>query len=146
MEPTVFTKMHESGCTTRVLSNCEGVDAESGRRYHSWITERTIPLDDFMREKIVHYNREKIVDKKQCFLAAFHAIVRAANHGLYLSDCRFFNFGVLLTESATEHLVVIIDAGSSGIYPQPQLKTSKINTHRQMRVHEWKAFFKSSIW
>ena len=51
----------------------------------------------------------------------------AAMHGLYLSDCHFYNFGILLTENATEHLVVIIDAGSRGILRDERWKKSIIN-------------------
>ena len=32
-----------------------------------------------------------------------------------MSDCRFFNFGLVVTEDATQHAVRIIDAGSRGI-------------------------------
>ena len=42
-------------------------------------------------------------------------MLKAAQLGLYLSDCHFFNFGLLVTNNATEHHVVIIDAGSRGI-------------------------------
>ena len=105
MEPSVFIKTAQANLTTSVLYNCHGVDADSGRRFHCWITDRTIPLDEFCRfDKAI---------KTRCSLAA--CILKAAMHGLYLSDCRFFNFGVQLTENATEHLVVIIDAGSRGI-------------------------------
>ena len=44
-------------------------------------------------------------------------ILRAAVHRLYLSDNHFFKFGVKITSVATEHTVVIIDAGSRGLDP-----------------------------
>ena len=96
------------------------MDAESGRRFHCWITDRTIPLDEFCRG----LNAIKI----RCSLAAFCCILKAALRGLYLSDCHFFNFGVELTETATEHRVVIIDAGSRGICRDDKQKKSWINT------------------
>ena len=107
MEPLGFREAAQVGLTTSILYNCDGVDADSGSRFHCWITDRTIPLDEFCRDD------DAI--KSRCSLAAFCCILRAALHGLYLSDCHFFNFGVQLTESATEHLVVIIDAGSRGL-------------------------------
>ena len=106
MEPSVFTVGARIGLTTSILYNCVGYDAESRRRFHCWITDRTIPLDEFCR-----YDG---AIKSRCTLAAFCCILRAAQHGLLLSDCNFFNLGVPLTENATEHVVVIIDAGSRG--------------------------------
>ena len=89
-----------------MLYNCDGVDADSGRRFRRWITDRPIPLDELCRDDAI---------KSRCSLAAFWCIIRAALYSLYLFDCHLFNFGVQLTESATEHLVVVIDAGSRGI-------------------------------
>ena len=107
IEPAVFMEASQESLTTSVLYNCKGVDADSDRVFHCWITDRTIPLDDFCRWDHAI--------KSRCSLAAFCCILKAALNGLYLSDCHFFNFGVQLTENATEHLVVIIDAGSRGI-------------------------------
>ena len=129
IEPSVFRKTAPLHLTTSILYNCHGVDARSHRRYHCWITERTIPLDEFCRDAAAI--------KHRCSLAAFLCILKAALHGLILSDCHFFNFGVCLTENATEHLVVIIDAGSRGIHPDIQWKKSQINT-KVMRKF-WKA-------
>ena len=117
MEPSVFIKTAQANLTTSVLYNCHGVDADSGRWFHGWITYRTIPLDEFWRFDTAI--------KTRCSLAAFCCILKAAMHGLYLSDCRFFNFGVQLTENATEHLVVIIDAGSRGINRGAQWQKSQ---------------------
>ena len=129
MEPSVFMKAAQVGLTTSILYNCDGVDADSGRRFHCWITDRTIPLDEFCRDD------DAI--KSRCSLAAFCCILRAALYGLHLSDCHFFNFGVQLTESATEHLVVIIDAGSRGIHRDVPWKKSKINNyHSHVQVLE----------
>ena len=120
MEPSVFMQAAQAGLTTGVLYNSDGMDAESGRRFHCWIADRTIPLDEFCRGD----NAIKI----RCSLAAFCCILKAALHGLYLSDCHFFNFGVELTDNATEHRVVIIDAGSRGICRDDKQKKSWINT------------------
>ena len=56
---------------------------------------------------------------------------------LYLSDCHFFNFGALVTRNATEHLIVIIDAGSRGICLDKHWKKSQINTTVMYKF--WKA-------
>ena len=107
MEPSVFTHIAQDDLTTSILYNCEGTDADSECRFHCWITDRTIPLDEFCRFHDAIMSR--------CSLAAFYCMLRAARLGLYLSDCHFFNFGVQLSGNATEHRVVIIDAGSRGI-------------------------------
>ena len=80
--------------------------------------------------------------KSRCSLAAFRCMLNAAVHGLYLSDCHFFNFGVQLTENATEHLVVIIDAGSRGIHNDGRWKKSQINSTVMHKF--WKACIKMS--
>jgi hypothetical protein len=134
MEPSVFIEASKIGLTTSILYNCAGIDVHSGRRFHCWITDRTIPLDDFCRDD------DAIKDR--CSLAAFCCILRAALHGLYLSDCHFFNFGVQLNESATEHVVVIIDAGSRGIHRDAKWKKSEINTKIMHKF--WKACAKEA--
>ena len=105
--------------TTNILYNCKGVDVDSGNCFHCWVTDRTIPLDELCRDDCAIRDR--------CSLAAFCCILKAALHGLYLSDCHFFNFGVQLTENATEHLVVIIDAGSRGIERRTHWNKSQVN-------------------
>ena len=47
-----------------------------------------------------------------------------------------------MTENATEHLAVIIDAGSRGIHPDIQWKKSEINTKVMQKF--WKACAKES--
>ena len=121
MEPSVFIEAAKIGLTTSILYNCVGIDADSGRRFHCWITDRTIPLDDFCRDD------DAIKDR--CSLAAFCCILRAALHGLYLSDCHFFNFGVQLNENATELLVVIIDAAAASICMSCPVKLSAFLIH-----------------
>ena len=124
-----FINTAQANLTTSVLYNCHGVDADSGRRFHCWITDRTIPLGEFCRfDKATKY---------RCSLAAFCCILKAAMHGLYLSDCHFFNFGVQLTENATEHLVVIIDAGSRGINRGAQWQKSQVNTIVMHTFWKW---------
>ena len=98
-EPSVFMETSTFGLTTNILYECAGVDADSGRRFHCWITNRTIPLDEICRNDIA--------SKTRCSVDAFLCLLRAARRGLYLSDCHFFNFGALLTDSATEHVVGI---------------------------------------
>ena len=96
LEPSVFAQGSQHGLTTSILYENRGNDGS--RRYHCWITERTIPLDQFLQ-----YHG---ADKQRCSLAAFVCMLRAARSGLYLSDCHFFNFGVKLSENATEQLPV----------------------------------------
>jgi hypothetical protein len=117
------------GLTTSIFYNCAGVDADSGYRFHCWITDRTIPLDEFCRY-------EDAI-KSKCSHAAFCCLLRATLHGLYLADCQFYNFGVQLTESATEHRVVIIHAGRSGIHQGEPWKKSQLNVKVMHRF--WKA-------
>ena len=134
-EPSVFREAALASLTTNVLYNCEGKDVASGKRFHCWITDRAIPLDDFCRNCHMTNNNANL---SRCGLAAFCCILKAAQNGLCLDDCRFFNFGVRLTESATEHLVVIIDAGSRGIDTREErLKKSVINKTLMHRF--WKA-------
>ena len=107
MEPAVFREASQRGVTTTILYEGRGVDAGSRQQYHCWITDRTIPLDELCRYEDIN--------RKRCSVAAFHCMLKAAELGLYLSDCHFFNFGLLVNNDATEHHVVIIDAGSRGI-------------------------------
>ena len=119
LEPSVFIQTMRLGLTTDILYNCIGKDCHSHRAFHCWITDRTIPLD-----VICAYDA---TIKSKCCLAAFCCILRAAHHGLYLSDCGFYNFGVIVSKDAKEHVVVIIDAGSRKISTHPQLKHSEMN-------------------
>mgnify|MGYP005714728277 CR=1 FL=1 len=104
MEPAIFTRASEHNVTTSIYDNCGGVDDATACIYHCWITDFAVPLDDFCRKDGV--------SKRKCVLAAVKCLLYAAMQGYYLSDCHFYNFGVVLTENATEHRVVIIDAGS----------------------------------
>ena len=135
MEPSVFMKAAQVGLTTSILYNCDGVDADSGRRFHCWITDRTIPLDEFCRDD------DAI--KSRCSLAAFCCIVRAAKHGLYLSDNWFFNFGVDVSDNAKDHPVLIIDAGGWGINQEEPWTKGEIK--KKVIYKFWKACAKESI-
>ena len=108
IEPSVFKQTSEYGITTPVLYECYGFDDRV--KYHCWITDATIPLDEFVKFDVC--------DKPKCTLAACRCLLIAADRGLYLSDCHFFNFGVRVTSDATEHEVVILDAGSRGFHPE----------------------------
>ena len=119
MEPLVFTEASKCGVATSILYDGGGVDVVSGQPFHCWITDCTIPLDELCR-------CEDIINKR-CTLAAFCCMLKAAQLGLYLSDCHFFNFGLLVTNDATEHHVVIIDAGSRGIGRGTPWKKSEVN-------------------
>ena len=75
--------------------------------------------------------------QQQMQSAAFCCILRAAQQELYLSDCDFCNFGLRVTEDATEHAVVIIDAGSWGIGFGPPWNKSQVNAKVMRRF--WQA-------
>ena len=53
MEPSVFIKTAQANLTTSLLYNCRGVDADSGRRFHCWITDYAIPLDEFCLSELL---------------------------------------------------------------------------------------------
>jgi len=112
-EPEVCRAM-PADVTPRILYECDGFHGDT--RYHCWITEQTIPLDEFARDSAA--------DKQQCTLGAFICVLRAAMRGLRLSDCAFFNFGVRCNDSA----VVIIDAGSYGIKSNQQWSKGEVNS------------------
>lgn len=111
-EPAVFRCL-KAACfhlAPDVLYECSGFD--NREEYHCWITERCIPLNQFVESS--YANKEK------CVLAACRCIVKAASVGLLLSDCHFFNFGVLVSRNEKMHHVVIIDAGSRNISEIPR--------------------------
>ena len=120
-EPQVFRAM-PADVTPRILYECDGSHGKT--QYHCWITERAIPLDEFVRDPAAN--------KQQCTLGAFMCLLRAALHGLRLSDCAFFNFGVRCNDSA----VVIIDAGGYGINSNQQWSKGDIN--RMIMTKFWR--------
>ena len=124
MEPGRIYGGIQTRCDNKDTVRGRGVDAVSRQKYHCWITDRTIPLDELWRYKDIN--------RRRCSVAAFHCMLKAAQLGLYLSDNNFFNFGLLVTEDATEHHVVIIDAGSMGIGRE----TLRKNSGREHHSHE----------
>ena len=108
-EPSVFGQMETRcpGSTLKILYNAFGFDEDEGGLYYCWITDRAIPLDQLM-------NSGLSVDRERCVLAVLMLTSRCGLAGLRLSDCGFFNFGVLV-DKADAHTVVCIDAGSYGL-------------------------------
>ena len=100
-EPQVFRAM-PADVTPRILYECDGSHGKT--QYHQFV-------------------RDPAANKQQCTLGAFMCLLRAALHGLRLSDCAFFNFGVRCNDSA----VVIIDAGGYGINSNQQWSKGDIN-------------------
>ena len=133
-EPSVFKQADLSTLTTRILYDCEGVvedvsgDHSGPERFRCWITEATIPLDQFLQY-------EHAI-KSKCCLAALLCMMKANKHGLYLSDCAMFNFGVKVTDNNREHVVVIIDAGSRAIVP-PDKRWTKGEISRNIMKKFW---------
>ena len=82
----------------------EGIGKDGEVEYHCWVTERCIPLNRLAALSTCN--------KNACVLAACRCIARAALCRIHLSDCHYYNFGVRITSGATEHEVLIIDAGS----------------------------------
>ena len=107
-EPSVFGQLETRcpGSTLRILYNAHGYDGE--QLYYCWITDRTIPLDQLMNSGLP-------VDRERCVLAVLMLTSRCGLAGLRLSDCGFFNFGVLVDDKADAHTVLCIDAGSYGL-------------------------------
>ena len=102
-EPAVMRQLPD--VSPKVLYECIGKDGND--EYHCWVMERCIPL-----------NQLAVLNstwKDACVLAACRCVARAALCRLQLSDCHYYNLGVRISPSATEHEVVIIDVGSRGI-------------------------------
>ena len=115
--------MHEvPHVTPKLLYECLGYDGNV--QYHCWVSERCIPLHRFA---VLSTS-----DKDACVLAACRCIARAALCRLHLSDCHYYNFGVRITECATEHEIVIIDPGSRGIAESVPTKGEVSNTMHKL--------------
>ena len=93
------------GVSPTLLYECIGKDGND--EYHCWVMERCIPLN-----QLAVLNRTW---KDACVLTTSRCMARAALCRLLLSDCHYYNFGLRISPSATEHEVVIIDVGSRGI-------------------------------
>ena len=72
------------------------------------------------------------------YLGCFHLCVRECiSIGLQISDTHFFNFGVrYFSDFATEHVVVLIDAGSRGWHPNSP-RWSKGEVNRKTMKNFW---------
>ena len=106
-EPSIFTEMNRrcSGTTLQILYNALGSVHGAAGEYYCWITERTIPLDQFLKDV-------PGVLPERCLLAVVLCTAQCVSNGLRLSDCGFQNFGVLVDTSSQQHRLVAIDAGS----------------------------------
>ena len=110
MEPEVFSAASNYNLCPLILHNGWGRRVSDQCSFHCWITERTIPLDEFIQCSMAN--------RSQCTLAAFICVLECITIGLPISDTHFFNFGVrCFSDFATEHVVVLIDAGSRGWHP-----------------------------
>jgi len=132
MEPGVFAAISQYGLCPPILHNGLGKhanDRRSNEKWHCWITERTIPLDEFVKSPMAN--------RSQCTLAALICLLECASLGLYVTDTHFFNFGVrLFSDFATEHAVLLIDAGSRGWHPGSS-RWSKADLNSKMIRRFW---------
>ena len=100
IEPKVFCAVSNYDLCPRILQNGWGKQVNDWRYFHCWITERIIPLDEFVEYQMANRN--------QCTLAAFICVLECISIGLQISDTHFFNFGVrYFSDLATEHVVVL---------------------------------------
>ena len=127
-EPSVFTQMEMRcpGSTLKIFYNALGSDG--AQVYYCWITDRTIPLDQLLDWKIP-------IHAETCILAVLLCTARLALAGLRLSDCGFFNFGVLV-DDADHHTVVCIDAGSYDLAEPGAIIKSTFNEQVAKKI--WK--------
>ena len=107
VEPEVFRQAQRLAVTTSILLEADAIDTDTNRNYHCWITDRCIPLNQLCDQ----YN----INKSNCSIGAYYCLLRAAVGNLYISDCGFQNLGLVVDENATEHSIVVIDAGHNGI-------------------------------
>ena len=107
VEPEVFRQAQRLAVTTSILLEADAIDTDTTRNYHCWITDRCIPLNQLCDQ----YN----INKSNCSIGAYYCLLRAAVGNLYISDCGFQNLGLVVDENATEHSIVVIDAGHNGI-------------------------------
>ena len=107
VEPKVFATMEKRcpGTTLKILYNAYGAVHGGAVQYYCWITDRTIPLNQFLVDV-------PGVLPQRCVLAVVLCSAQCVRNGLRLSDCGFQNFGVLVNTSSQEHRLVAIDAGS----------------------------------
>ena len=83
------------------------------QEWFAWLAEKTIPLDKYM---ITLEAAKLYEERKSCLKLALYKLVKAAMHGMMISDNNLFNFGVI------NNTVVIIDAGSRRLQSTAILK------------------------
>ena len=115
IEPTIAKAPKPPGfqIVPKVYYECRGKDGEV--EYYCWVAERCIPL-----HRISALSK---CNKNACVLAACRCLARAALCRIHVSDCHYFNFGVRISHDATEHEVLIIDAGSRDLAESVPQKT-----------------------
>ena len=102
LEPDVFRRGSSLGVTTSLLFETTAIDTDTDQHYHCWITDRCIPLDKICKQHTVI--------PCNCAIGIYYCLLRAAAAQLYITDCGFQNFGLVVND-ATEHSIVVIDAG-----------------------------------
>ena len=107
IEPEVFRQASELGVTTCILFEAEASDTDTNRKYHCWITDRCIPLNQLCDQ----YN----VTKSSCSIGAYYCLLRATVGNRYISDCCFENFGLVVNDNATEYSIVVTLQGHEHI-------------------------------
>ena len=102
IEPDVFRRGSPLGVTTSILFETTAIDTDTAQHYHCWITDRCIPLNKICKQHSVI--------PSNCAIGMYYCLLRAAASQLYITDCGFQNFGLVVND-ATEHSIVVIDAG-----------------------------------
>ena len=118
IEVDVLEKAQNLNFTTKILHAADAMDEDSGEIFYSWITEECIPLSQCLTSSKIfncYHQREIHIDKTTCCQAIYYCLLRAANAGLYMTECTFENFGLMITHDAVHHAVVIIDVGGNAL-------------------------------
>jgi len=130
IEPTIFRHLRENCLECDILSPriiYEGTGYDKKESFHCWITERCIPMHQVLTcDKI---NKEKAV------LGVCRCMAKAAAKGVRISDCFFYNFGVLVTGNEREHKVVILDAGCREILKR-EIPKKELNAYMK-KLWDW---------
>ena len=102
------------------IGRCQEQDqwGKATREWFAWLAEYAVPLDKYVQDMDV--------DRKACLKLALYKQVKAAQHGLLLSDNNLFNFGVV------DNTVVIIDIGSKCVQPHAVRKITMNTAIKQM--------------
>ena len=107
IEPTIATASKPQGYEVLPILYWDGIGKHREVEYHCWIVERCIPLNQVAKLSTCN--------KNACVLAACRCIARLALCRIHLSDCHYYNLGLRITSSASEHEVLAIDAGSKDL-------------------------------